>query len=331
MRIPIYIFLTSLLFLCLGVGPSRQDSVPFSTDVAEQLLNYAYAAYCPQNQLQNWTCQWCKDGFYPVAFPYDRRTNTFGYVGVNMTDRTIVVSFRGTQSNSLRNWVIDLFYLHGTVTYKNLTGVEVHKGFYDAYLRLRDQVLYSVQDLAKTYPQYGLVVTGHSLGAALGTLCALDLVTAGLEFPGGVTVINFGDPRVGNAAFAQLFNRWIPNAFRMVNAKDIVPHLPLMSMGFHHVANEIWEHLDEYQTCDNSGEDPLCSDSLRVTLSIFDHLHYMGQYENCDPVAKMADQLLQPQDRQLEETLSHMIFVSKDLDRAREQGKYSVKLGQNHS
>ena len=62
--------------------------VPFSSDVAEQLLNYAYAAYCPQNQLQTWNCQWCKDGFYPVAFPYDRRTNTFGYVGVNMTDRT---------------------------------------------------------------------------------------------------------------------------------------------------------------------------------------------------------------------------------------------------
>jgi hypothetical protein len=48
----------------------------------------------------------------------------------------VVVSFRGTQADSLRNWAIDLKYAKLS-PYQNYTGVQVHSGFQTAYLGLK--------------------------------------------------------------------------------------------------------------------------------------------------------------------------------------------------
>eukprot|EP01147_Barroeca_monosierra_P006984 gene6984-9584_t len=97
---------------------------------------------------------------------------------------------------------------------------------------------------------------------------------------------NFGMPRVGDIAFARLFNQTILYSTRVVHRHDIVPHLPFQDMGFHHVAREIWEQSPEtasppkdqtYIVCDNSGEDPSCSDSVPVLQwHPKDHDYYMG-------------------------------------------------------
>lgn len=36
-----------------------------------------------------------------------------------------------------------------------------------------------------------------------------------------------------------------------------------------------------FRVCDGSGEDPHCSDGQRVDLSVYDHLHYLGYFEDC--------------------------------------------------
>jgi hypothetical protein len=36
-----------------------------------------------------------------------------------------------------------------------------------------------------------------------------------------------------------------------------------------------------FQVCDDSGEDPNCSDSQYIDLSVYDHLHYLNVYEDC--------------------------------------------------
>eukprot|EP01147_Barroeca_monosierra_P004889 gene4889-8696_t len=97
---------------------------------------------------------------------------------------------------------------------------------------------------------------------------------------------NFGMPRVGDIAFARLFNQTILYSTRVVHEKDIVPQFPSQELGFHHVAREIWNRSPEtasppkdqtYIVCDNSGEDPSCSNGLPIEdLRPEDHDYYMG-------------------------------------------------------
>jgi hypothetical protein len=51
-----------------------------------------------------------------------------------------------------------------------------------------------------------------------------------------VSMYNFGSPRVGNGAFAQLFNRLIPDSFRVVVDGDIVTGVP--PAGYRHIGTQ---------------------------------------------------------------------------------------------
>jgi predicted lipase len=80
--------------------------------------------------------------------------------------------------------------------------LSVHEGFYDAYLELSGGVHQGLMDVMALKPDYQLVVTGHSLGGAMATLCALNLtVNYGLD----PIVYTFGSPRVGFQNFADFY------------------------------------------------------------------------------------------------------------------------------
>lgn len=42
-----------------------------------------------------------------------------------------------------------------------------------------------------------------------------------------------GCPRVGNQAFTSYFDKIVPISYRVVNYKDIVPHLPMEAFGYY--------------------------------------------------------------------------------------------------
>jgi acetyl esterase/lipase len=52
----------------------------------------------------------------------------------------------------------------------------VHQGFYSTEQALIQDVLAAVSELQLKYPTYNVRVTGHSLGAAVALLTALDLL-----------------------------------------------------------------------------------------------------------------------------------------------------------
>lgn len=58
-----------------------------------------------------------------------------------------------------------------------------------------------------------------------------------------VHLLTFGQPRIGNAAFASCFYKYIPNTFRITNNRDIVPHLPpyysFYWKSYHHFPREV--------------------------------------------------------------------------------------------
>jgi len=276
-----------LSFVLFAVFTTSQDLAqdPWEEYLGQQYLYYAYTAYCNTTLVQDWDCKWCQEptisAFIPTAFPYDSFINGYGYIGYHPVNQTIVVSFRGTEESSLMNWIIDLSSIV-LVPYKNMTGIEVGDGFYDEWNDLLPQVIPAVASLRSQFPDYPILVTGHSLGAAISVLCALELAEEGYD---NVFVYNYGCPRVGNPDFANYYNSLLPNTYRVVNGKDLVPHVPPEAFGFHHPPTEVWENPAEsfeFQVCSTTnGEDPTCSDSLLLPDSIYDHLHYFNVYEDC--------------------------------------------------
>ena len=77
---------------------------------------------------------------------------------------------------------------------------EVHTGFYNAEQHILPRVMYEVGRLSKKYGTLRVKTTGHSLGGALANLTAMDLVLANVGYD--VSFYNFGQPRVGNKAYA---------------------------------------------------------------------------------------------------------------------------------
>ena len=92
------------------------------------------------------------------------------------------------------------------------------------------------------------MVTGHSLGGAMAILAAADIK---LTFHRVDEVYTFGQPRVGNAAFAKWFETQIPQTYRLVHNADIVPHVPPSNFGFQHSSTQYWYAADmqTYKTC----------------------------------------------------------------------------------
>lgn len=112
---------------------------------------------------------------------------------------------------------------------------KVHRGFAEA--------LRSVVDGIQDRIPYGarLILTGHSLGGALATLCADALQdTYQIE-----RVITFGSPRVGNARFVGEYNLGPGvRTWRIVNAHDPVPHVPFVFGTYRHVDTQVYLHAD---------------------------------------------------------------------------------------
>lgn len=116
---------------------------------------------------------------------------------------------------------------------ESTSGAKMHRGFVTAYFSVRDRL----HEYVSRYPVAKVIATGHSLGGALATLCAVDLQ---YNFSPKITIesYTFGAPRVGNSGFAESFNRRVPNSYRIVNGMDIVPALPRPWQGYRHVDQE---------------------------------------------------------------------------------------------
>lgn len=71
-----------------------------------------------------------------------------------------------------------------------------------------------------------LTITGHSLGAALATLTAYDIVKTETRRPATMTVISFGGPRVGDRRFREEIEREGIKVLRIVNSEDVITKVP---------------------------------------------------------------------------------------------------------
>lgn len=186
----------------------------------------------------------------------------------------------------------------------------MHTGFYSSWLNTRKVVLPHVTEALEKYPNYKLVLVGHSLGGAVAALAGLDFKARGWD----AHVTTFGEPRLGNTAF----NTYIDERFnitahhesnkfhRVTHAGDLVPLLPLSEWGYGMHSEEIFIaqtdlpfSIADVQYCDGS-EDPHCiagSDDHRPAWAVparfkfwqlfFAHRDYFWRLGLCLPGASM--------------------------------------------
>jgi len=273
----VVVVLAALACTAQGFGGfSGGSNYTWNETTAYTMAQFASAVYCEKDELIPWTCAVCNgqtDGFEVTAYFEDPVTGLEALAGVDVGDRSIVVSFEG--SHNIQNWITNLKIKKADWT--ELPGAPkdalVHRGFLSAYQAVQKIVEEDVTDLVDKYPDFDVYVTGHSLGGALAALGALDLTVLRPGIP--AHVYTFGSPRVGNDAFQLYFQSKIVNSIRVVHEKDIVPHLPFRFLAYHHVPREVWEHDGKYKVCNGSGEDASCSDSVLLP-NTSDHAHYMG-------------------------------------------------------
>lgn len=191
------------------------------------------------------------------------------------SQKSIYVVYRG--STSIADWANNLDWM--SIPYDKCTNCQVHKGFYLAEQSVINTVISHVQALKAKYPSYTVVVTGHSLGAALATLTTMDFLSSNIS---PLRLFNFGSPRVGNTAFANYASAKIGDRNRNTHHKDMVVHVP-MHERFTHISGEWYEDDAGLHACSGL-EDPNCSYQWHIT-SIDDHMHYLGLYMGCDAVS----------------------------------------------
>jgi len=155
----------------------------------------------------------------------------FGFVVRETGSDDILVSVRGTQTPE--EWVKDFMAIPNLFNEVPDFGL-VHLGFEQMWRRIRDCIR---RALDGTPLDRRITLIGHSLGAAMVTLGAVDLKRNFNRT--NVDVCTFGGPRAGMIVFRRKFNGLIERCFRVVNQGDIVPHVPSVITGWNHVGVEM--------------------------------------------------------------------------------------------
>jgi pimeloyl-ACP methyl ester carboxylesterase len=208
--------------------PEAQPALPFDPDwqpeaLCAELSRLAYKRVESSDAHKEETNAALQAAGYGPATPFVGRSIVHGRdfwayaFGTVKADGTAVVAFRGTQPQNISNVLDDIQFWP-----RRWTGTgRVHRGFLRAYEGLREQI----DAWLAEQPPARLVITGHSLGAAMATLMAARYPEAEL--------VTFGSPRVGGRGFAAQFSG--RTVRRYVDCYDFVTNLP-PPIWFRHVA-----------------------------------------------------------------------------------------------
>lgn len=168
---------------------------------------------------------------FPILIDSDPKYNTQAYLWLSRSHRTLFITFRGTHCwTDVKH---DLDYRIVPLNPES-PAVQVHAGFRHKLSSVIDELIEMTvlhQDLFDN-----VVVSGHSLGAALASLAAPFIGETHPEKT--VSCYTFGSPRVGNAAFVQWFNANVDVSLRLVNDFDPVQSLPFEGQ-YEHVSHAI--------------------------------------------------------------------------------------------
>lgn len=169
----------------------------------------------------------------------DKTESSSSKFGAIWTSPGVVwIAYRGTARTNMEEWFQDLNYaqqglvqatIHpvqqAAMRVKRRPGVQadvgtaapmVHTGFLDVYSQFQATIHEALEKVKPTT----VIVTGHSLGAAVATVTGLDLSETGYT----PIVYNFASPVVGGGDSCQVAKNM--TLYRHVNTTDVVPGVP---------------------------------------------------------------------------------------------------------
>lgn len=268
----------SFLFLFLLL--QLVSSMGYNTNTAEIGVWLSGAAYCNKEGYPGMKLSGPASGFQYYETLYDKPTDLQGYTGIDHNTKQIYVVFRG--SSSFSNWLDDAEVIQVPYNTFPECNCKVHSGFYKSAKNIYSQVQSSIEDMTDMYPSYKITVTGHSYGAAVAQLVAMELVAHKRE----ACVYNYGQPRVGNPAYAKFVNTKLADIWRFTHHKDMVPHVPpITELNYYHSCQEIYEDENHnLHVCSSTnGEDPKCADQFALyQTNTADHHVYLNHALDCD-------------------------------------------------
>ncbi|OEL29349.1 hypothetical protein BAE44_0009632 [Dichanthelium oligosanthes] len=223
----------------------------FEVTVMAAKIAYENAAYI-ENVVKNvWKFNFV--GFYSCwnKFVGDHTTQAFVMTDKAVDASVVLVSFRGTEPFNMRDWSTDvnLSWLgmgdmgHVHVGFLKALGLQEDDGKDAlrafpkaspnavpgkplAYYKLREVI----KEQLKKHPKANLIVTGHSLGGALAAIFPALLALHGEQdvLDRLMSVITYGQPRVGDKVFAAYVRAKLPavEPLRVVYRYDVVPRVP---------------------------------------------------------------------------------------------------------
>jgi triacylglycerol lipase len=163
--------------------------------------------------------------------------NTQAYVGGDAG--TLVVAFRGSQSptslDGVKDWLLTnannfLIVPEGRIGTDFMAagvGARFHRGFMEALAEIWEPLVAAVQ-AEQDANERPLFVCGHSLGGALALLASWRFQR---QFLPVFQLCTYGAPMVGNAAaVAAIDKEFAGRILRFVDAPDLVPRLPMISL-----------------------------------------------------------------------------------------------------
>jgi len=160
------------------------------------------------------------------------------------TGKTGVIHFRGSTSQ-VTSWIENMYSAmipakgvvkinnkEHTYQFANDTLAAVHSGYALAILLQAPSLLEQIKQL-NAQGIHSILITGHSQGGALATLCRAYLehlpsetVAAKNQFK----TYSFANPMVGNKAFAEEYNTMYSadkTSFRIINPADMIQEMPV--------------------------------------------------------------------------------------------------------
>lgn len=114
---------------------------------------------------------------------------------------------------------------------------KLHQGFVKIYSNLADPVRAAARRLDPSVPCY---IAGHSLGAAVAAIAALDIAQTVPQLQDQVRLYTYAAPRIGDRTFADGHSQWVPNSYRIANQSDAFTLLPPTSLN-----QTVYVHMGE--------------------------------------------------------------------------------------
>ncbi len=151
------------------------------------------------------------------TYIFDTTMDIQGYITYTEED-TLIIGFRGT--NSFQDVLTDIKFWKKKIPYGNKnTRIRIHAGFMDAYYTVDLREI--IHDyISKYYKCKKIIIVGHSMGAAIAVLCAVDIQYSWILFKRKITCIISGVPPIGNRAFRKSYDKRIPETYRIQNGDD---------------------------------------------------------------------------------------------------------------